>query len=79
MNTDAIRRARELLHDADAAVVGADAGLSTAAGFTYSGEQFRKYFADAEKVYGFHDIFSIPIPPWQESGLKQAWGISCAI
>lgn len=58
MNTDAIRRARELIRNADAVVVGAGAGLSTAAGFTYSGERFRKYFADAEKTYGFHDMYS---------------------
>lgn len=43
---------------ADAIVVGAGSGLSTSAGFTYSGERFRRYFADFERAYGFHDMYS---------------------
>ena len=39
-------RLLEALTGADAVVVGAGAGLSTSAGFTYSGERFQKYFAD---------------------------------
>ena len=31
---------------ADAIVIGAGAGLSTSAGFTYTGERFEKYFGD---------------------------------
>ncbi len=46
-------------HDeADAVVIGAGAGLSASAGFTYSGERFRQYFADFESAYGFHDMYS---------------------
>ena len=30
-------------------LIGAGAGLSTSAGFTYSGERFRKYFADLNR------------------------------
>ena len=43
---------------ADAIVIGAGAGLSTAAGFTYSGERFEKYFSDFGKKYGFHDMYA---------------------
>ena len=46
------------ISDADAIVIGAGAGLSTSAGFTYSGERFRKYFFDFEEKYGFHDMYS---------------------
>ena len=41
---------KEKFEQADAVVIGAGAGLSTAAGFTYSGERFDRYFSDfAEK------------------------------
>jgi len=46
------------ISDADAIVIGAGAGLSTSAGFTYSGERFKKYFFDFEEKYGFHDMYS---------------------
>ncbi len=46
------------LKKADAVVIGAGAGLSTSAGFTYAGERFRKYFFDFEEKYNFHDMYS---------------------
>ena len=49
---------KTLLQEADAVLIGAGAGLSTSAGFTYSDERFKKYFADFEKKYGFHDMYS---------------------
>ena len=53
-----IARLRKELKTADAVVVGARAGLSTAAGFTYSGERFKKCFSDFEKAFGFHDMYT---------------------
>ncbi len=53
-----IERLKHELETADAIIIGAGAGLSTAAGFTYSGERFRKYFSDFEDKYGFHDMYS---------------------
>ena len=53
-----IRRLKHEIASADAIVIGAGAGLSTAAGMTYSGERFRKYFHDFEDRYGFHDMYS---------------------
>ena len=53
-----IERLKHELETADAVVIGAGAGLSAAAGFTYSGERFRKYFSDFEDKYGFHDMYS---------------------
>ena len=46
-------RLKQELETADAVVIGAGAGLSTSAGFTYTGERFQKYFADFIAKYGF--------------------------
>lgn len=53
-----IERLKLEIKEADAIVIGAGAGLSTSAGFTYSGERFEKYFFDFEKRYDFHDMYS---------------------
>ena len=53
-----IERLKNELKTAETVVIGAGAGLSTAAGFTYSGERFQKYFSDFEEKYGFHDMYS---------------------
>ncbi|MDE6529265.1 MAG: Sir2 silent information regulator family NAD-dependent deacetylase [Lachnospiraceae bacterium] len=53
-----IERLKEELKAADAVVIGAGAGLSTSAGFVYSGERFRQYFSDFEEKYDFHDMYS---------------------
>lgn len=50
-------RLKEKIKTADAIVIGAGAGLSTSAGFTYSGERFRQYFSDFEDKYDFHDMY----------------------
>ena len=56
--SDEVKRVRAALDSAEAVVIGAGAGLSTSAGFTYTGERFKKHFADFEKKYGFHDMYS---------------------
>ena len=53
-----IARLKRELETADAVVVGAGAGLSTAAGFTYSGERFKRYFFDFEEAFDFHDMYT---------------------
>lgn len=60
-----ISKLRVLLDEADAVVIGAGAGLSTSAGFTYGGERFRKYFADFEAKYGFHDMYAGGFYPYK--------------
>ena len=60
-----IEKLKEKIHTADAVVIGAGAGLSTAAGFTYSGERFEKYFSDFQKKYGFEDMYSGGFYPYQ--------------
>ncbi len=55
-NTSAeLERLKEALDRADSVLIGAGAGLSTSAGFTYSGERFEKYFGDFAAKYGFRD------------------------
>ena len=44
---------KEKIKQADAVIIGAGAGLSTAAGFVYAGERFEKYFGDFGREYGF--------------------------
>ena len=70
-NEDEIEVLRHELDTADAVVIGAGSGLSTAAGFTYSGERFRKYFADFIDTYHFRDMYSGGFYPF--SSLEEHW------
>ena len=58
----------EIIRSAKNILIGAGAGLSTAAGYTYSGERFKKYFSDFEKKYGFHDMYSGGFYPYETAG-----------
>lgn len=55
---DKIERTVKVLREADAVIVGAGAGLSTSAGFSYSGKRFHENFHDFEMKYGFKDMYS---------------------
>ena len=69
--SDNIEKLREKIRTADAVVIGAGAGLSTAAGFIYSGERFEKYFSDFRQKYGFEDMYSGGFYPYQT--LEEYW------
>ena len=56
--SEQIERLRTALRDCDAVVVGAGAGLSTSAGFVYTGERFENNFSDFAAKYGFRDMYS---------------------
>ena len=56
---------RDIIKNAKVILIGAGAGLSTAAGYTYSGERFEKYFADFEAKYNFHDMYSGGFYPYE--------------
>ena len=56
--SEQIEQLRTALQDCGAVVIGAGAGLSTAAGFTYTGERFEKYFSDFAAKYGIQDMYS---------------------
>lgn len=56
--SEQIKRLKHELKSSDAIIVGAGAGLSASAGFTYDGERFENNFADFRKKYGFTDMYS---------------------
>jgi NAD-dependent SIR2 family protein deacetylase len=58
-------RLRKVLDTADAVVLGAGAGLSTSAGFIYTGERFQAYFRDFAEKYGFQDMYSGGFYPFE--------------
>lgn len=53
-----IKNLQIALGEADTVVIGAGAGLSTSAGFVYTGERFEKYFSDFSQKYGIQDMYS---------------------
>lgn len=63
--SDNIKRLKKAACEAEAIVIGAGAGLSTSAGFTYSGERFDKHFADFGDKYGFKDMYSGGFYPYK--------------
>ncbi len=69
--SDNINRLREEINSADAIVIGAGAGLSTSAGFAYSGERFEKHFADFHRKYGISDMYSGGFYPFDT--LEEFW------
>lgn len=66
-----IERLKEALASADAVVIGAGAGLSASAGFTYSGERFETYFGDFRDKYGIQDMYSGGFYPY--STAEEHW------
>lgn len=66
-----IEKLQYALVQAEAVVIGAGAGLSASAGFTYNGERFHKYFGDFEEKYGFQDMYSGGFYPFRL--LEEYW------
>lgn len=69
--SDKIQRFRALLQTADTLIIGAGAGLSTSAGFTYTGQRFEDNFADFIQKYGFRDMYSGGFYPFES--LEEHW------
>lgn len=69
--SEKINRSKSLIENADAIVIGAGAGLSAAAGFTYSGQRFHENFHDFEAKYNFHDMYSGGFYPYDT--LEEHW------
>lgn len=69
--SEQIERLKSVIGKAGCIVIGAGAGLSTSAGFEYGGERFRRYFADFEEKYGFHDMYSGGFYPYET--LEEYW------
>ena len=68
-----VRKLKEKMQNAEAMVLGAGSGLSTAAGLTYSGERFQKYFFDFAKKYPIQDIYSGGFFPFESPEEFWAW------
>ena len=68
-----VRKLKEKMQNAEAIVLGAGSGLSTAAGLTYSGERFQKYFFDFAKKYPIRDIYSGGFFPFESPEEFWAW------
>ena len=68
-----LKRLKYELETADAIVIGAGAGLSTSAGFTYDGERFDRYFFDFKRRFGITDIYSGGFYPFPDNETRWAW------
>jgi NAD-dependent SIR2 family protein deacetylase len=66
-----IERLRNEIDSSDTIIIGAGAGLSTSAGFIYTGERFQKYFKDFADKYDFHDMYSGGFYPYDT--LEEHW------
>ena len=62
---------KSILQNADSILIGAGAGLSTSAGFTYSGGRFEQYFSDFQARYGFSDMYTGGFYPYKT--LEEHW------
>lgn len=62
--SESIERLSAELEAADAVVVGAGSGLSTASGLAYSGERFESSFADFIGRYGYRDMYTAGFYPY---------------
>lgn len=68
---DTLQRLKHEIQTADAILIGAGAGLSTSAGFTYTGKRFAETFADFISKYGFRDMYSGGFYPFET--LEEHW------
>jgi NAD-dependent SIR2 family protein deacetylase len=69
--SDNIKKLSEALSNSDAVLIGAGSGLSSAAGYAYSGERFEKNFADFKQKYGIKDMYSGGFYPYET--LEEYW------
>lgn len=70
---ESVKKLKEAVTNADAIVIGAGAGLSTAAGLTYSGERFQRYFFDFARRFGIGDMYSGGFYPFPDKETFWAW------
>ncbi|MFV0617262.1 NAD-dependent deacetylase [Megasphaera sp. WILCCON 0056] len=70
---EAIQQLKQALQEASAVVIGAGSGLSTAAGLTYSGGRFQRYFSDFIRKYGIRDMYSGGFFPFVNGNEYWAW------
>lgn len=66
---------KTIINDADYIVIGAGAGLSAAAGLTYSGDRFQSNFADFIQKFKLPDMYSAAFYDYPNS--ETLWGYWC--
>ena len=71
--SDNVQKLKKALDECDAVVIGAGAGLSTAAGLTYSGERFDRVFFDFKERFGITDMYSGGFYPFPDAETRWAW------
>ncbi|AUJ85633.1 Sir2 silent information regulator family NAD-dependent deacetylase [Enterococcus sp. PF-2] len=71
-NYNNYQKVYQKITEAEAIVIGAGSGLSAAAGLTYSGERFKKYFRDYIDHYHLTDMYSAGFYPFDS--LETYWG-----
>lgn len=76
---DQVARAAEMIRDADYVLVGAGAGMSTAAGARYGGKFFEEHFAEFQAKYGkgpyMSDMYFAGFYPYPDE--ESYWGYWC--
>ncbi|KIR03632.1 NAD-dependent protein deacetylase of SIR2 family [Lachnospiraceae bacterium TWA4] len=70
---DQITKLKHEIETTDAILIGAGSGLSTAAGHTYTGERFEKYFSDFIKEFGVRDMYSGGAYPFPDKETYWGW------
>lgn len=70
---EAAQAIRAELDSCDAVIIGAGAGLSTAAGLIYSGKRFDDNFADFRDRFGITDMYSGGFFPFPDRETYWAW------
>ena len=72
-----IERAAQAIREADYVLLGAGAGMSTAAGAEYGGKFFEEHFAEFQKLYGkgpyMRDMYSAGFYPFPDE--ESRWGL----
>ncbi|WP_130811149.1 Sir2 silent information regulator family NAD-dependent deacetylase [Olsenella sp. Marseille-P4559] len=71
--SECVDRIADAVRGADAVLVGAGAGLSAAAGFSYAGKRFDDNFADFRAAYGITDMYVGGFYPFPDQETYWAW------
>ena len=67
-----IKKLKSSIEKSDYILIGAGAGLSVSAGFSYEGERFDKYFSEYKDKYGLTDMYSAGF--YNYPTLEDFWG-----
>ena len=70
---ESISKLKKVLASADCILIGAGAGLSTAAGYDYAGARFLKYFSDFQERFGITDLYTGGFYPFPTREILWAW------